>query len=60
MGAATAITDLCFRIPPFKEAEGDPELLAKIGWQFVFVAVTAAVAAIVITYVQAAFYSPAK
>ena len=60
MGVSAAITDLCFRIPPFKEAEGDAELLAKIGWQFVFVAVTAAVAAIVITYVQAAFYSPAK
>jgi hypothetical protein len=60
MGASAAITDLCFRIPPFKGAEGDAELLAKIGWQFVLVAVTAAVAAIVITYVQAAFYSPAK
>jgi hypothetical protein len=42
------------------EADGNAELLAKIGWQFVSVAVTAIVAAFVVAHVQAAFYTPAK
>jgi hypothetical protein len=39
---------------------GRPRPPAKIEWQFVFLAMTAIVAAIIIHYIQAAFYSPAK
>jgi hypothetical protein len=55
MAVASGIIDFMFRNPPFKDADGDAALYAKIRWQLMFVAVVAIFAAIAIHYIQAAW-----
>jgi hypothetical protein len=57
IGVAAGIVGFVFRIPSFKEADGDAELYAKVRMQLILVAMVAIIAAIVISFVQSVWNS---